>query len=365
MGTSELSERVKAVAYGLGFDLAGIAELGVPATREQFDTWLTAGMHAEMGYLDGHGAELRRDARLPHAGASHAIVLAMNYGGAQPSGPIARYARGDDYHEVLRERLRELHRWLEAETGQTINARPYVDSGPVLERDLAQRAGLGWFGKNTMLINPRAGSFLFLCSLFVEYPLVPDTPFEADRCGTCTRCMQACPTGAITGPRVLDAGRCISYLTIELKGAIPEEFREAIGGNVYGCDICQDVCPWNVSFASELREPAFAAREGLDSTDARATARALLAVSVTEFQQQFRGSPMKRAKRRGLARNAAVVLGNVGTSDDVPLLEAALTHDEPLVREHAAWALGKIGFALAATAPRHRVVDESDAEVRD
>ncbi|HYW31234.1 MAG TPA: tRNA epoxyqueuosine(34) reductase QueG [Gemmatimonas sp.] len=337
-----LSERVKAVAYGLGFDLAGIAELGVPETRAEFDAWIAAGMHAEMAYLDGPGAELRRDARLPHAGATHAIVLAMNYGGTLPSGPIARYARGDDYHDVLRERLRALHRWLETETGQPINARPYVDSGPVLERDLAQRAGLGWFGKNTMLINPRAGSFLFLCSLFVEYPLVPDVPFEADRCGTCTRCMDACPTDAITGPRVLDARRCISYLTIELKGAIPEEFREAIGGNLYGCDICQNVCPWNVSFASALTEPAFAARDGLDSRDARALARELLAMSQGEFSARFRGSAMKRAKRRGLARNAAVVLGNVGTTDDVPLLDAARAHDQPLVREHAAWALAQI-----------------------
>ena len=339
---ASLSSRIKAQSYGLGFDLAGIAALGAPATRERFTEWIDEGMHGDMGYLDGAGKELRLDATLPHPGATHAIVLAMNYGGRAPSGPIARYARGDDYHELLRGKLRELHRWLECETGESINARGYVDSGPVLERDLAQRAGLGWFGKNTMLINPQIGSFVFLCSLFVDYRLEPDEPFDADRCGTCTRCIEACPTDAIVAPRVLDARRCISYLTIELKGAIPEELRAPIGENVYGCDICQDVCPWNVSFAQELREPAFASRDGLDSSDARATARALLAMSVTEFQQEFRGSPMKRAKRRGLARNAAVVLGNVGTSEDVPLLEAALQNDEPLVREHAAWALSAI-----------------------
>ena len=169
-------ERVKAQAYGLGFDLAGIAALGEPATRAAFDTWIAAGKHGEMGYLGGLGAELRRDARRPHPGATHAIVLAMNYCGSTPSGPIARYARGDDYHDVLRERLRQLHEWLEAETGRAISARQYVDSGPVLERDLAQRAGLGWFGKNTLLINPRAGSFLFLCSLFVDYPFAADAP---------------------------------------------------------------------------------------------------------------------------------------------------------------------------------------------
>jgi epoxyqueuosine reductase len=334
-----LSERVKAQAYGLGFDLAGITTLGEPATRAHFDAWLAAGHHGEMGYLDGAGAALRRDARRPHEGATHAIVVAMSYGGREPSGPIARYARGDDYHEVLRERVRELHHWLEGETGRPINARPYVDSGPILERDLAQRAGLGWFGKNTMLINPRIGSFFFIASLFVELDLETDTPFEADRCGTCTRCLDACPTQAFVAPHVLDARRCISYLTIELKGAIDEALREAIGDRLYGCDVCQDVCPWNVSFARERREPAFAARPGLDATDARALSRELLMMPVDTFSARFRNSAMKRAKRRGLARNAAVVLGSLGTADDALLLDAARHHDDVLVREHAAWAL--------------------------
>ena len=326
----------------MGFDLAGIAALGEPATREKFDEWLDDGMHGEMGYLEGAGRDLRHDSRLPHSGATHAIVLAMNYGGRLASGPIARYARGDDYHEVLREKLRELHGWLEGEAGRAINARAYVDSGPVLERDLAQRAGLGWFGKNTMLINPGAGSFLFLCSLFVQFELTPDEPFEADRCGTCTRCIQACPTDAIVAPRVLDARRCISYLTIELKGSIPEQLREPIGELIYGCDICQDVCPWNVSFASELREPAFAERGAFAGKSARELAREWLAMTPAEYAATFKGSPIKRAKRRALARNAAVVLGNAGHLDDVPVLERALEHDEPMVREHAAWALGRI-----------------------
>lgn len=342
MDRHALSARLKAQAYGLGFDLAGIAALGEPATRARFDAWLEAGHHGEMAYLDGDGAELRRDARRPHHGATHALVLATSYGGREPSGPVARYARGDDYHDVLRERVRLLHRWLEQETGQSINARPYVDSGPILERDLAQRAGLGWFGKNTMLINPRIGSFFFLSSLFVEFELTPDAPFEADRCGTCTRCLDACPTNAFTGPRDLDATKCISYLTIELRTAIPEALREPMGAHLYGCDICQDVCPWNVSFARELQEPAFAARAGLDSHDARMLAREFLTLSQTEFSARFKGSAMKRAKRSGLARNAAVVLGHVGTSDDLQLLEAARTHDEPLVREHAAWALARL-----------------------
>ena len=343
---ASLARRLEAQAFGLGFDLMGITTLGPPATRAHFDGWLEAGYQGEMGYLAGDGAEMRRDTRRPHAGATHAIVLATQYGGREPSGPVARYARGDDYHDLLRERTRALHRWLEVELGRPINARPYVDSGPILERDLAQRAGLGWFGKNTMLINPKAGSFFFLSSLFVEIGpdtvLETDDPFEADRCGSCTRCLDACPTQAFAGPRVLDATKCISYLTIELRGAIPEPLREQIGGLLYGCDVCQDVCPWHVSFASEVREPAFAPRAKLESADAGALAREFLAMSQAKFSTRFKGSAMKRAKRRGLARNAAVVLGNVGTSDDVPLLEAALHHDEPRVRDHAAWALARI-----------------------
>ncbi len=340
MDRRELSDRLKAQAYGLGFDLAGITTLGEPATRAHFDAWIAAGRHGEMAYLEGAGAELRRDARRPHEGATHALVLAMSYGGREPSGPVARYARGDDYHEVLRERVRALHHWLEHETGHAINARPYVDSGPILERDLAQRAGLGWFGKNTMLISPRIGSFFFIASLFVELDLEPDAPFEADRCGTCTRCLDACPTAAFVEPRVLDATKCISYLTIELKGAIDEALRSAMGEHLFGCDVCQEVCPWNVSFASALREPAFTARPGLDSRDAPVLARELLSMDQAQFSARFTGSAMKRAKRRGLARNATVVLGNVGTADDVPMLTAALQHDERLVREHAKWALG-------------------------
>lgn len=340
---STISERLKAQAYGLGFDLVGIAALGVPDTTPQFDAWLAAGNAGNMAYLHDVGADLRRDARAPHPGATHALVVAMNYGGKEPSGPVARYARGDDYHDVLREKLRELHRWLEGETAQTINARPYVDSGPVLERDLAQRAGLGWFGKNTCLINPQSGSFLFLASLFVEFPLEPDAPFEADRCGTCTRCLDACPTHALTSARVLDANLCISYLTIELREVIPEPLRAPIHDLLYGCDICQDVCPWNVRFANALPDNSpYAEREIVAGKDARTLARDILELTQEEFSRAFRNSPMKRAKLRGLKRNAAVVLGNIGTVDDVPVLERALDDREPLVHEHARWALNML-----------------------
>ena len=306
-----LTDRLKAQAYGLGFDLAGVTTLGEPATRAAFDAWIERGQHGEMSYLAGDGATLRRDARKPHEGATHALVLAMSYGGREPSGPIARYARGDDYHDVLRERLRELHRWLERELGHAVNARPYVDSGPILERDLAQRAGLGWFGKNTMLISPRVGSFVFLASLFVDVDLEIDAPFEADRCGTCTRCLDACPTHAFNGPRDLDATKCISYLTIEYRGEIPETLRAPIGELIYGCDICQDVCPWNVRFSTSLPpDSPFAPRKMFVDTDAQTLAHTILQMDQADYAVAFKGSAIKRAKLWMLKRNAAVVLGN-------------------------------------------------------
>jgi epoxyqueuosine reductase len=337
---------LEAQAYGLGFDLVGIAPLGPTSTAPAFDRWLEHGYAGEMHYL-ARGAEKRADSRRPVPGTRSAIVVAMDYGGREPAGPVARYARGDDYHDLMLDRLRALHAWLDGHVGAPVAGKAYVDTGPLLERDLARRAGLGWFGKNTMLVSPTRGSFFFLGALLVELDLAPSTPFEADRCGSCTRCLDACPTGALVGPRELDATRCISYLTIELKGEIPEALRARLGGLLYGCDVCQDVCPWNVRFAQELTERAFAPRSALGSTDgppkdARTLARELLAMSQTEFSAAFKGSPMKRAKRRGLARNAAVALGNVGTAADIPMLEAALAHDEPLVREHAAWALARL-----------------------
>ena len=338
---AELSRLAKAHAFALGFDLAGIAELGPAETAAAFEEWISAGNAGTMGYL-ARGAEKRRDTRRPLPGTTHALVVALDYGGREPSGPVARYARGDDYHDVMEAKLRELHARLERDVGRAIAGKPYVDTGPILERDLARRAGLGWFGKNTNLLNPSLGSFFFLGALVLDVALVPDAPFAADRCGTCTRCLDACPTGAIVAPRRLDATKCISYLTIELKDEIPVELRAQIGELVYGCDICQEVCPWNVQFARALKVPEFAPRPVLASNDARAIARALLAMTQTEFSAAFKGSPMKRARLRGLKRNAAVALGNVGTGEDVPPLESALRDAEPLVREHASWALGRL-----------------------
>ena len=372
--TPAFAERLKAAAYGLGFDLCGVARLGPAETSAAFERWLGAGYAGEMDYL-ARGREKRRDTRLPvpasrartaeRAPAASAVVVAMDYGGRAPDGPVARYARGADYHDVLERRLGELHAWLEEALGRPVAGKPYVDTGPVLERDLARRAGLGWFGKNTMLVSPRLGSFFVLGALLVGEALAADAPFGADRCGTCTRCLDACPTGAFAGPRVLDATRCVSYLTIEGRGAIAEALREGVGDRVYGCDVCQSVCPFNVKFARALADDSpFAPREALGHKDARTLARTLLGMSPSEFSDSFRGSPVKRAKLRGLKRNAAVVLGNVGSADDVPALVAALLDDEPLVRAHAAWALGRLGGPAAVAALRDRMDVEPDASVR-
>src|ERR1700687_1257044 len=289
-----LEDMVKAQAFGLGFDLVGITTLGPMETAGTFDAWVEHGYAGEMDYLP-RGAAKRRDSRLAFAGATTAIVVGLDYGGREPSGPVARYARGDDYHDVMAERLNELHRWLQLEVGRTIAGKAYVDTGPIVDRDLARRAGLGWFGKNTNLINPRLGSFFFIGSLFTDLTLEADAPFEADRCGTCTRCLDACPTRAFVAPRTLDATLCISYLTIELRGAIPVDLRADMGELLYGCDICQDVCPWNVRFSRDISEPALLPHPDRTSPDAVE----LLRLDQAEWRARFGASAMSRAKRRG------------------------------------------------------------------
>jgi epoxyqueuosine reductase len=362
LSPAELSRLAKAHAFALGFDLAGIAALGPADTAAAFEHWIDAGYAGEMHYL-ARGADKRRDTRLPRPGTTHALVVALDYGGKEPSGPVARYARGEDYHEVMETKLRAVHARLEADLGRPIPGKPYVDTGPLLERDLARRAGLGWFGKNTNLLNPGLGSFFFLGALVLDLAMETDAPFEADRCGSCTRCIDACPTGAIVAPRKLDATRCISYLTIEQKDEIPEPLRPLIGELLYGCDICQDVCPYNHKFARELSEPSFAARPAIAGKDASTLARELLAMSQPEFSAAFKGSPMKRAKLRGLKRNSAVVLGNVGDPSALLPLTAALSDEEPLVRAHAAWALEQIGSAGAAGPLLSRAGEEGDPGV--
>ena len=300
-----LEARIKQRAAELGFDPVGITPLGPARTYDAFRAWLDAGYAGEMTYLP-RGAEKRRDTRLPFEGVRSAVVVALNYGGKQPAGTVARYARGKDYHDVMIARLESLHAWIEAELGRDVRGKAYVDTGPILERDLAQRAGLGWIGKNTMLISPRHGSFFFLGALLLDLDLQADAPFEADRCGSCTRCLEACPTDAFVEPRVLDANRCISYLTIEHRSEIAPELQPLMGDLIYGCDICQDVCPWNHRFATELPDNELAARAENVTPDPTE----LMSLSDDDFRERFRGSPIKRAKRIGLARNALIALRN-------------------------------------------------------
>lgn len=336
-----MEDAIKAQAHGLGFDLVGVTKLGVVETAPYFRQWIDDGFAGAMGYLERY-TDLRADTRLPQDGMISAIVVGLDYGGRAPRGPVARYARGDDYHDLMWRKLDQLHAWIGGHVGRAVPGRGYVDTGPILERDLARRAGLGWFGKNTNLINPKTGSFFFIGALLVDLDLVADTPFEADRCGTCTRCLDACPTDAFVEARKLDATKCISYLTIELRDSIPDGLRGGVGENLYGCDICQDVCPWNVRFSSAVKESAFHPREVIGTKDARMLARELLGMNEDAYRSAFKGSAMKRAKLRGLRRNAAVVLGNVGGPDDFDVLARASEDPDAMVAEHAAWALERI-----------------------
>jgi epoxyqueuosine reductase len=342
----------------LGFDLAGLARLGPAGTFPAFEQWLARGQGGEMAWLK-RDAALRRDFRLPHRGSKSAIVVALDYGGRAPAGTLARYARGRDYHGVMKERLFALLRWLDAECGP-VRGRPYVDTGPILERDLARLAGLGWFGRNSMLIHPKRGSFLFLGALFVDLVLEPDAPFAEEHCGTCRRCVDACPTGAIVDDGVLDATRCISYLTIEKRGAIPREWRAHIGELVYGCDICQDVCPWNVRFASEASDPDLTS----GSVEASPDPIRLLQMDDAAFQRRFGGTAVTRAGRQGLSRNAAVAIGNRRRPEDAPALASSLaTEPDDVVRAHVAWALARIGTPDALEALRAHAPGESSPGV--
>jgi epoxyqueuosine reductase len=304
---TSLEQRLKQRARELGFDPVGLTRLGPVGSYNAFLDWLARGYAGEMDYL-ARGADKRRDTRLPppFPEARSAVVVALDYGGKQPAGSIARYARGDDYHDVMLGRLDALHEWLEAECGHTVRGKAYVDTGPILERDLARQAGLGWVGKNTMLINPERGSFFFLGALLVDLELQSDAPFEADRCGTCTRCLDACPTNAFVAPHVMDATRCISYLTIEHRSDIARELQPLMGELLYGCDICQDVCPWNVRFARDASDAALAPRpENINPEPEQ-----LVALTDDQFRARFRRSPIKRTKRSGMARNARIALAN-------------------------------------------------------
>jgi epoxyqueuosine reductase len=342
MSASSLAARLKERARQLGFELVGIAPAAPADDFPHLEDWLAKGFAGEMAYMHRHGAARQHpDAVLQEVRT--VVMLGMNYHapamefpGDRPHGKVARYARGVDYHDVLRAKLNELLAWVQAVVPGTVG-RGVVDTAPLLERDFARRAGLGWIGKNTMLIHKRVGSYTMLGALLLDCELVPDAPFEANHCGTCTRCLDACPTDAFAGPYQLDARRCISYLTIELRGPIPEDLRSDLGDWVFGCDICQDVCPWNRK-APQATEPSLLTPlvgPTLDPVE-------LLSLSETAFRERFRETALWRTRRRGLLRNAAIVLGNRGDRRALPALEKALADPEPVVREAAQWAIERI-----------------------
>ncbi len=363
LSPASLSSQIKQVAQQLGFELVGISPVKAPPHESSFAQWLRDGLCGELDYMK-RTELLRREPQQLAPWARSVISVGLNYCKSAPlpqsSGPtgwISRYAWGDDYHDVLNTKLATLLRGIHEWVGTPVQGRAFVDSGPVLERDFAGVAGLGWIGKNTQLISPKKGSWFFLGELFVDLHLAYDRPMR-DRCGKCDLCLKACPTNAFVGPYVLDGRRCISYLTIELKGWMPRHLRPLVGNHIFGCDICQAVCPYNVK-AQETADAAFGPRPGFYAPELIP----LLALTAEEFRQRFRGSPILRAKRRGFLRNVAVALGNSGSLEAIPALSRALDDKEPLVRGHAAWALGQIGSAAALEALQRRLQLETDPEV--
>jgi epoxyqueuosine reductase len=369
----ELTQAIKSEAQRLGFELVGVTTPDPPPHFDVFERWLDAGRHGKMAYLVAERSRQRRgDPKEILPECRSILVLGIRYG--EPGegnrgegekgifGQVAAYAWGADYHEVIPEHLKRLVAFIEAQVGQAIPNRIYTDTGPVLERELAQRAGLGWIGKNTCLISPQHGSYFLLAEVLLGIELETDPPLRADHCGTCTRCIEACPTGCILPDRTLDATRCISYLTIELKGAIPQDLRPQTGKWVFGCDLCQAICPWNLRFAASEGDPALAPRPQASHPDLSEE----LKLDAQGFNRKFKGSPVRRAKRRGYLRNVAVALGNSLKPEALPWLAAALQDDpEPLVRSHCAWAMGRIGTAAAHQALTAALESEPEPVVQE
>jgi len=361
----EEREAFRADALGLGFLQVGFAPATAPPHAEAYLDWLRQGHNGDMGWMAREDSVRRRlDPREALPGCRTLVMVSMGYA-AEPGGfagppagqhgdrrwsRVARYAAGRDYHLEFEERLADLmglirDRWPSA------GLKPYVDYGPVLERAHAQRAGLGWVGKNTMLIHPELGSWTLLGEVLTTLEIAPDAPFEADRCGTCIRCIEACPTGAIVGPRELDARRCISYLTIELRGSIPESLRPGIGNRVFGCDICQEVCPWNEGAPSGGQSSQPVQWGGPIPPDTMASwAEELLDLSDDQFLSRYGETPLARPGREGMLRNLCVGLGNSGDTAAVPVVMRCFDEDSPVVREHAAWALARLAAARGSDA---------------
>lgn len=373
--TTALTQALKNEATALGFNRAGVIPTGPARRLDAYMRWIGEGLHGEMGYMARPDRVARRqDPGVILPGVRSAVVVGLDYATAElpphvahdPSrGRISNYAWGVDYHDVMTPRLEALTAWLRERTAQSeVSSRVYVDTGAILERDHGETAGLGFTGKNTLLIDPRRGSWFFLGVLLttaaLDYDPPPDERPPMPDCGSCTRCLTACPTAAFPQPYVLDARRCISYLSIELKGWIPSELRPLMGNWVYGCDVCQAVCPFN-RFAQPTAEPRF---YPVDWDAAAPPLLDLLALDEAAFAARFDGSPIKRIKRGRLVRNACVAAGNWGSPAAVPALSALLGDGEPLVRGHAAWALHRIGGEAAHMALEAALVDETDDDVR-
>ncbi len=332
-----IRERIETEARALGFEGFGVAAVPLELRAAYYERWIAEGRHGTMGWMArNNDRRLHPERLLPEARSI--IVLSLNYYQPEPERGfrVAKYALGDDYHNFMLRRLKRLCRILREEYGG--DQRPYVDTGPLLEKLIAEAAGLGWQGKSTILIQPKRGTWSFLANIVTSLELPADEKAK-DRCGSCTRCLDACPTRAITAPYQLDASRCISYLTIEHDGPIPLEYRQAIGARVYGCDECLDVCPWN-KWASLTREAKFQPRElpGLGE---------MLAWDEATFLERMQGSPMRRLKLHRFKRNICVVLGNIGGAGDLPALQAVAAGDDPMVVEHACWAIAQIQGRIA------------------
>lgn len=365
MSTSfTLAAQLKAAAREIGFDLVGIAPAITPTGFTQLQAWIEQGFAGEMHYIP------RREAAYEHPrhvleSVRSVIVVAMNYRTEEPQprqpnhGRVSRYAWGPaDYHDLLRSRLQALADRLHA-LSPGCRTRIVVDTAPLLERDFARLAGLGWFGKNTLLINKRQGSFFFLGAVLTDVELESDQPHETAHCGTCTRCLDVCPTDAFPEPYLLDARKCISYLTIELKTQIPVELRTGVGEWLFGCDLCQDVCPWN------RKAPRTELAECAPQADLNpASALEILRMTEAEFDRQFGKTPLARPGWTGLRRNAAIVLGNVGDPRAIPVLSEALNDPVPIIRGASAWALGRLGGDSARAALQSRLAVEDNADVR-
>ena len=358
-----LAGRIREEALRLGFDAVGFARAEEHPHRERLLEWIRAGRHGTMRWM-ARGPERRADPRKVLPEARTVISLAMSYYGGEPPpesplrGRIARYAWGRDYHKRIRKRVLSLG-FAVRNFAPEVRFLAYVDTGPFLDRAWAERSGIGWIGKNTNLIRPEFGSYCFLGALLTDLDLAP-TPPARNRCGTCARCIAACPTGAIVAPYQLDASRCISYLTIEHRGAIPMELRPGIGTRIFGCDDCQEACPWN-RFATPTADPAFGPR--MEQQTPRLLP--LLAIDDEGFAKRYAGTALRRADRSRFVRNVAVALGNLGDARAVPALRRALREDaDPVVRGHAAWALGQIGGEEAERALRDAGRGEADPDSR-